>query len=1193
MRYSPTALLKMLSIWNKGSVGFGIMLVPVMLSSLVYAATWPAIDAQEANVAAAIANASDGDTVTVPPGVATWSTQLTITRHITLQGAGVGQTVIYDNAPKGGSNQHLILVKLSGDNPPFRLTGFEFGIPANYTVIAQPYGVGILEFQGGGGTVVQGMSANVRIDHCKIKVAGVAMTFRNVLGLVDHVEWIDSGLFNPTTASYWGGWQSASVYMPNWGGKDWGHGSWADAPNWGTDKFLFFEDCSFTGVRRNGILFPIDAYEGARYVARYSTFKDSGVGGTGTENQGRGIKEVECYNNTFISTKPIGSAQSCPSGTHLVHDNLETNYRNGLEMNVSRQYLAGTLWGHSTGRSPWDENDDFPQAYESGSCTAIGTLATARFYHTATLLANGNVLVTGGTDGTNSLTSAELYDGVNSTWTTTGSLVVARKAHTATSLPDGRVLVVGGTDGTNPLASAELYDPATGIWSATGSLRSARYYHTATLLSNGTVLITGGTDGTNPLTSAELYDAPTGTWTTTGNLGTGRYSNTATLLPNGTVLIAGGTDGTNSLASAELYDPTRGAWRATANLGGARNLHTATLLSNGTVLVAGGTGGTSILASVELYDPATGVWSATGSLAIGRYYHMATALANGTVLVAGGYDGANYLTSAQLYDPAAGSWADTGSLGSARGYHTLTLLLNGKALVAGGYDGTNILANGQAYDPAAGTWGGGNNVTDITKTWLPDQWLGDGVSFIIINLSSPLDKNGEHAQSLLSGNTANTLKQGKAPTPFHIGDTYEIWKVKTSLDQPGQGSGILLTGVPPNASPVTWPQRGYSREPCYSWNNIDPTNGREMDIVADEPSMKLGRDYFNRTPKPGYTPFVYPHPLVNGVSSTPTPTPTPTPPPTVQVTVQTAPIGLAFTVDGTTYSSTQTFSWASGSNHSMATTSPQSGRTGTQYVWKTWSDNGTISHNVAPTTNKTYTANFTTQYYLTMSHGTGGTVSPSSGWRNSGAAISIKATPTNNSSVSYSFSGWTGTGTGSYAGTNNPASVTMNGPITETASFTQNPVRVTVQTNPVGRTFTVDGTTYTAAQTFAWQPASSHTIATASPQSGGTGTQYVWKNWTDSGAISHTVAPSTNKTYTATFTTQYFLTMSAGTGGTVTPASGWKNNGSTVSITAKPAAGYSFTSWSGAGTGSFSGTSNPVSITMGGPITESAGFTHN
>src|SRR5881392_1418083 len=139
MKYLPAALLKMLSILNKGSVSFGIILLPLMVPPLISAATWPAVDAQEANVAAAIAQASDGDTVTVPPGVVTWSAQLTITKHITLQGAGVGQTVIYDNAPKGG-DQHLILVRLSGDNPPFRLTGFEFAIPANYTVIAQPYG---------------------------------------------------------------------------------------------------------------------------------------------------------------------------------------------------------------------------------------------------------------------------------------------------------------------------------------------------------------------------------------------------------------------------------------------------------------------------------------------------------------------------------------------------------------------------------------------------------------------------------------------------------------------------------------------------------------------------------------------------------------------------------------------------------------------------------------------------------------------------------------------------------------------------------------------------------------------------------------------------------------------------------------------------------------------------------------------
>jgi subtilisin family serine protease len=348
------------------------------------------------------------------------------------------------------------------------------------------------------------------------------------------------------------------------------------------------------------------------------------------------------------------------------------------------------------------------------------------------------------------------------------------------------------------------------------------------------------------------------------------------------------------------------------------------------------------------------------------------------------------------------------------------------------------------------------------------------------------------------------------------------------------------------------------------------------------------------TPSPTATPS--PTPTATGTPSAcpqGTATPTPTPTPTVQVSVQTNPAGLAFSVDGTTYTSTQTFTWVSGSSHTIAITSPQSGGTGVRFAWTRWSDNGAISHTVAPTTNTTYTATFRTQYYLTMTHGTGGTVSPASGWKNGGTEISITATPTNNAQVSYRFDAWTGSGTGSYSGTNNPASITMNGPITENATFIQNPVQITAQTNPAGRSFSVDGTTYTSAQTFSWDPGSSHIIATTSPQNGATGVRYVWTSWTGGGAISHTVTPTTNKTYTANFNTQYFLTTSHGTGGTVTPGSAWKNSGAVVSIHATPASGYSFTNWTGSGTGSFTGTSNPASITMGGPITETATFTHN
>ena len=181
-----------------------------------------------------------------------------------------------------------------------------------------------------------------------------------------------------------------------------------------------------------------------------------------------------------------------------------------------------------------------------------------------------------------------------------------------------------------------------------------------------------------------------------------------------------------------------------------------------------------------------------------------------------------------------------------------------------------------------------------------------------------------------------------------------------------------------------------------------------------------------------------------------------------------------------------------------------------------------------------------------------------------------------------------------FAGPTPTPTATATPTATPTATQTPTPtIRVTVQTTPSGRTFAVDGVTYTAAQMFSWIPGSSHTIATTSPQSGGTGVRYVWGSWTGGGAISHTVAPTTNKTYTATFRKQYYLTMSHGTGGIVRPTSGWRNSGAAISISAVPANGYSFTNWSGRGTGSYSGTNNPASITMGGPITEAATFTRN
>jgi len=81
-------------------------------------------------------------------------------------------------------------------------------------------------------------------------------------------------------------------------------------------------------------------------------------------------------------------------------------------------------------------------------------------------------------------------------WSLTGSLNTARTGHTATLLANGKVLVAGGGNGGGPLNSAELYDPATGTWSSTGNLNTGRGGHIAVLLPNGKVLVAGGVNHT-------------------------------------------------------------------------------------------------------------------------------------------------------------------------------------------------------------------------------------------------------------------------------------------------------------------------------------------------------------------------------------------------------------------------------------------------------------------------------------------------------------------------------------------------------------------------------------------------------------------------------------------------------------------------------------------------------------------------
>ncbi len=333
-----------------------------------------------------------------------------------------------------------------------------------------------------------------------------------------------------------------------------------------------------------------------------------------------------------------------------------------------------------------------PAQAGNGSFSNTGSMNAARDGQTATLLKNGQVLVTGGDNYTTGfLASAELYNPATGKWTLTGSMSIPRISHDTVLLQNGEALVAGGYNGSTPgmcnnQASAELYNPATGAWTVTGSLATARYSFALIVLGNGEALAAGGASCSASylgLTSAELYNPATGTWTAAGNMPTATQNDGAVRLSNGDVLV----DGEN------LYDPSTGTWTALSPAE-----PQGLTLPNGTIwtntAINGGT----------IYDPTTGQsisYPPPSCMTTTQTCNANVSLLDtGNVLIAGGTTKVNAQPypitetngNAAVFNPSTLTWASTTSMKQGAIGTSVTALPQGQVLFAGG----------EAYDKSAG-----------------------------------------------------------------------------------------------------------------------------------------------------------------------------------------------------------------------------------------------------------------------------------------------------------------------------------------------------------------------------------------------------------------------------------------------------------------------------------------------------------
>ena len=186
----------------------------------------------------------------------------------------------------------------------------------------------------------------------------------------------------------------------------------------------------------------------------------------------------------------------------------------------------------------------------------------ARYDSAAVILPNGNLMIFGGFGGvpqSQPLKSTEIYNPSTNKWAVSPpSMLDARGGARATVLANGTVLISGGTNATAVLATTEIYHPTTRTFTAGPDMNAPRKYHAQIRLPSGRVLIAGGysdNTGLAVIDTTDIYHPVTHKITAGPMMNDARGLASGALFANGKTLIAGGINGLLVLDTTDLYTP--------------------------------------------------------------------------------------------------------------------------------------------------------------------------------------------------------------------------------------------------------------------------------------------------------------------------------------------------------------------------------------------------------------------------------------------------------------------------------------------------------------------------------------------------------------------------------------------------------------------------------------------------------------